>query len=57
MLSKGRLRETVGTSVVELVDAPIVAVCAGANLRVWGGSMIRIFFTSNPSGGEKKKKK
>ena len=61
MLSKGRLRETAGTS-GELVDGPIVLVAVtlvgGSDcLRVLGGSMIRIFLTSNPSDEKRKKKK
>jgi len=57
MLSKGLLREITfvfffrmlaGTS-AELVDAPIVAASVGADWRVPGGSMIRIFVTSNSS--------
>ena len=59
MLSKGRLRETAGTS-GELMDKPIVAVAALVGesdfLRVLGGSMIRIFLKSNPSGERRGKK-
>jgi hypothetical protein len=56
MLSKGRFRETAGITPVGLVDAPMVAASVGADLRVPGGSMIRIFLTLNPSGERKKLK-
>ena len=52
LLSKGRLRrETLaaGTS-DELIDARMVVASVGPDLRVRGGSMIRIFLRSNPSG-------
>lgn len=53
MLSKGRLRETAGS---ELIDVPIMVLAVWVDLRVPGGSMIRIFFKLNPSGENRKEK-
>lgn len=57
MLSKSRLRETAGTPVGLVVDTPMVAALVGADARVRGGSIIRIFLASNPSGERRKKVK